>query len=75
MARFTSEQLDKIPLQFGKWAGKTPNEIADLDPGYVVWLYDECTPQRCSRALYLACDEKYGKQTEDIDFRVGVDRG
>lgn len=76
MANLTPDQLDITALEFGKWAGSTPEQIADLDPGYVVWLYEEWDgAARCSRALYLACDEKYDKSLEDVDFRVGVDRG
>ena len=46
---------DKIPLAFGKHKGLCPEEIADIDPGYIVWLYDTKGPNECSRDLYVAC--------------------
>lgn len=70
------ESPDSIALKFGKYASQTPEQIADLDPGYIVWLYDEFDSRLVSRALYLACDQKYDKQIEDIDYRAGgMDRG
>jgi len=51
------EELDHTPLDFGKHAGKTPSEIAEIDPGYVVWMYHEFDNQPCSKALYKACLE------------------
>lgn len=50
--------LDKTPLTFGKYEGSTPEEIADLDPSYIVWMYENISPKKCTRELYLACEEE-----------------
>ncbi len=56
----TPEQLDATPLNFGKWRGKTPEEISQLpnkrDREYVVWAYENVErrdrPVFCSEVLY-----------------------
>lgn len=55
---------DERPLGVGKYSGKTPNQIADIDPSYIVWMYDTINPKRCSRELYLSC-EAHGRDDED----------
>lgn len=51
------DEMDHTPLGFGKYAGKTPDQVSQLDPGYVIWLYEQCKPQTVSRLLYEACRE------------------
>lgn len=51
------EELDHTPLDFGKHNGKTPSEIAEIDPKYVIWMYHEFDNQPCSKVLYNACVE------------------
>jgi len=63
------EELDHTPLCFGKYAGKTPDQISDRNPGYVVWLYEQCKPQCVSRALYEACREDISDTGPDWDDR------
>lgn len=47
--------IDDMPIGFGKYAESTPNQIAEEDPAYLVWGYDEGLAF-CSRALALACE-------------------
>lgn len=49
--------LDRTRLQFGKYKGIAPEDIARSDPGYVLWLYNTVEPKRCSRDLALACED------------------
>ena len=51
-----NEKLDHTPLTKGKYKGKTPNAVADIDPAYVVWMYDNWNPKPCSKLLRDACD-------------------
>lgn len=46
---------DTSPLVFGKYKGKTPEQVAEIDPSYVVWMYETVKPAPCSTALYDAC--------------------
>ena len=48
---------DDLPLTFGKYKGKTPNQIAEVDPSYIVWMVEKTKKGegRASRDLYLAC--------------------
>lgn len=56
-----SEKLDHTPLVFGKHKGKTPSEVAEHDPSYIVWLYDtwadQRRPQLVSKVLADDCRE------------------
>lgn len=56
--------LDLVPLSFGKYKGMTPEQIADQDPGYIVWLYDHHHPQVCTKTLMLACADEMDEQDE-----------
>lgn len=56
------KDTDDIPIPFGKHRDSTPNEIAKTDPAYVMWLHDECVPQRVSRSLYVACSDRVDAQ-------------
>ena len=51
----SGEQLDHKPLAFGKYKGKTPSHIAEIDESYIVWLYENVKPKQCSRVLYEDC--------------------
>lgn len=53
------EDPDDMLLTFGKYAGKTPNQVAKLDPHWLVWAFNNvtnrvtCTPElanECSKA-------------------------
>lgn len=50
--------IDDKPLRFGKYRGASPNEVADLDPDYLVWAYDVMNPKICSKELSLECEER-----------------
>lgn len=51
-----AEQLDHTPLTFGKYKGKTPDQVSNYDPNYLVWLYDTVTDKpTCSKLLRDAC--------------------
>jgi hypothetical protein len=49
--------MDDKPLDFGKYKGKTPNEIADHDPQYLIWAFDNTKRKVCSRDLRDACQQ------------------
>lgn len=49
-------QLDDQKLTFGKHKFRTPNEIAEDDPSYIVWLYDSVKPRVVSKSLAVACE-------------------
>lgn len=44
---------DEVALDFGKYAGMTPLQVFGADPSYIVWLYENVTPKRCSEVLYM----------------------
>jgi hypothetical protein len=68
-----AEQLDDCVLKFGKYRGKTPNQIADQDPSYVVWMHANILPPPCTRDLALACEmdvrEKDSEYEDDLGWR------
>ena len=60
--------LDHTPLTFGKYKGQTPDEISEHDPSYVVWLYNNIKPHKCSEWLKKVCEqEQYYDEDDDTD--------
>lgn len=67
------EELDTTPLDFGKYKGKTPEQIANINPGYIVWLFEKTQRQVFSPDLYeeckLACDtNSFNKTRSYMDY-------
>jgi len=62
-----TKDIDDTPLKFGKHAGLTPNEVAEKDPSYIVWMYDEFDEPPCSEDLYEECSDRH----EDLYDRLG----
>lgn len=65
--------IEDTPIGFGKYADKTPNEVAEIDPGYIIWLNDEAgRTDLVSDEMYDAChdllddDDDWG--LEPLDF-------
>ena len=42
-------------IDFGKYSGKTIDEISDIQPGYIVWLYENVKSANIPEWLYDAC--------------------
>lgn len=63
MAKIPSNQndIDTIPLSFGKHKGRTPNQICGNDPRYIIWIFENIKPAPCSKDLYDCA------QMEDAD--------
>lgn len=52
----TDEELDHAPMMWGKkHRDRSPNTVAEIDPDYVVWMYENVKPVPCSKLLYDAC--------------------
>lgn len=54
------------PLTFGKYKGQSPDEIAEHDPGYVVWLYENIKPRVVGRDLALACERDVREEESEL---------
>ena len=54
---------------FGKYKGKTLEEVAQHDPGYIVWAYEN-TQFKCDKEFYLACyeDDMNSDDYEMLDY-------
>lgn len=49
-------ELDARKMTFGKHYGRTRNEIADIDPQYIVWMYGTIKDKpTCSYPLAVKC--------------------
>ena len=58
-----ANDLDHTPLTFGKYKGMTPNQVAEIDPSWVVWAYNNVTNRNtCSRLLANECERASGKR-------------
>lgn len=62
------EELDHTPLDFGKYRGQTPDQIAAIDPGYVVWLRREVYPPIVSRLLASECEKELPSRYSPVDW-------
>lgn len=60
-----NEDLDDSPLTFGKYKGKTPNEIGDYSPSYIVWMYDNIEQKHCTKDLRDLCEQDVREHEED----------
>jgi hypothetical protein len=65
----TPEQmLDFTPITFGKYRGKTPEWVAENDPGYLRWMYETVTDRgTCSYALYRDAGGTRGRPVSVIN--------
>lgn len=71
-----AEDLDNKPLTFGKYKGKTPDEISDIDPDYIVWMWKNIEIKHCTRAMYNYCLQSWDDEEErDMDKFYGDQRG
>ena len=65
-----SSDLDDTPLKFGKYKGVTPDRISEVNPGYLIWMYEEFEDPPMSKAMYeYCCSVKYKeiKLKEELD--------
>ena len=69
MSTSTAEdiKLDHTPLPFGKYKGKTPDEVSEDDPGYIKWVYENIKPKKCSQWLYEVCVNQMTEDDDDDD--------
>lgn len=54
----SEEELDHTPMKQGKYRGQTPSQIAEHDPGYIVWLSEHFTEKLVSDLLARTCLEE-----------------
>lgn len=65
-----TNELDNTPVMFGKYKGHSPEEIAVIDPGYILWMYANVKPTRCSKELRDGCEYEINtNQTSEHDRR------
>ena len=66
---------DTSPLSFGKYKGKTPEEVAGFDGSYVVWMFENVKPPPCSKELAEACeaDEREDEEEWGAGGYYGID--
>ena len=51
--------LDNCELGFGKYRYKTPVQLLETDPGYIVWVYEQTERGCCSEDLYNQAKKIY----------------
>ena len=61
--------IDFKRLTFGKYKGQSPIEISEIDPQYIVWLYDNMKEKHCSLQLRDACDLDITEEYQEFDFQ------
>jgi hypothetical protein len=62
---------DNMPMGFGKYAAKTPIQVHDIDPKYLVWAYENVGTHVCTIALYKSA--KFDIEDE-LDFQDEKER-
>lgn len=58
---------DNTPLHFGKYRGKTPDEISEFDPEYIVWAYNnlEVGHSVITKGMYQYCKSAVREAFDD----------
>lgn len=60
--------IDHTPLTFGKYKGKTAEEVSIKDPAYIVWMFKNVSGKNtCSEALYRDCLQEI-EELQDQEF-------
>ena len=58
--------IDSIPLSFGKYINQTPEQVAERDPQYILWMYDNIKPKPCTKQLRDYCEMDIRDEEEII---------
>lgn len=62
---------DYTPLTFGKYKGTCPQDVAEIDPQYIVWMYETVTNKpTCSEELYNLAQEDVMEAALDHEFEA-----
>lgn len=72
-----AEALDHSPMKKGKYGPQrgnqlTPNQVAEIDPAYLVWAYEAWDPKPCSHLLYRECVKDVADNKQSV--RVARDQ-
>lgn len=68
--------LDYAKLTFGKYKDVKPEDVAEHDPEYIVWMYETIKNKpTCSAALYRSClsetkKTRKGRAEEDEEEKL-----
>jgi hypothetical protein len=58
--------IDDTPITFGKYKGLKPRYIADRDPQYILWMYENVKHAvTCTKELYNQCQYEEMDDEED----------
>lgn len=63
-----ADELDNTKLTFGKYKGHTPEEISVVDPSYIVWMFDNIKPAKCSKELRDGCEWDIRENEAESEF-------
>lgn len=67
--------IDNSPVTFGKYRGKTPNQILFENPSYIKWMYLNFKSPPCTKELYESSIKKltyrYNDNIGPIDEWLG----
>lgn len=67
-------ELDNTQLTFGKYKGHTPEEVSVIDPSYVVWMFDNIKPAKCSKELRDGCEWELREGEAESEFDRQAER-
>lgn len=69
------ERKDHTPMWAKKHEGKTPSQVAEIDPSYLVWAYETWDRPPCSKLLYEECVRDVAEQRRQRGVSRDQDRG
>ena len=61
-----TEEL-KIVVTFGKYKGKTLDEISDINPSYICWLKENVKTIKIPKWLVEACERDVRESKNNMD--------
>ena len=65
MERNNMKSLETV-LDFGKYKGKTLEEVADIDPSYICWLHENVKTVRIPKWFAVACEGAVREEDEEL---------
>ena len=61
----------KVVLDFGKYKGKTLDEVGDIDPSYICWLKENVKDVKIPKWYAEACERDVREWDESIVDEMG----
>ena len=77
ISSLVNKSVDEHPFSFGKYKGETPLEVAQKDPGYIVWIeenFEDIENIPFTKELYELCLLMQDNTQTDLHHKEDKDK-